>query len=483
MSCLRGQHEKNPVKRLFQRKYYLPVCFAMTLAGILSYKGIFIDNAVLVYPLICAAALIFFFLGEKIFKEKHQRDFLEPDSLFFMIFYVFHFPYIALYMLGISGYDREVFYNPDTVPTAVYFCLLCLIFFLAGYGNSVGVGQQAKSIDNRFVLENALIISKVIIMACLLFFWIPLLVLGNAVFTDYSLIIDVGSVSYLGKFFWLQQYIGVAGLAMYSICSGLLYGKSMIGLFKYLAIFYVASFLIIGDRGGFVYLAVIPLVAFNIFEKKIMGKALLAILLSFSIIIPIIAFSRTRSIYNPIKMVRSYSEDRSEPLLVSALNELGTTIKTVAITMHFVPDRYEYWWGSSYMYSLSLVVPNVKGIRSSAGSPGAWLTETAFGDLSKTHGRGGSIAMEAYRNFGIVFGLGVFLLLGCGIKKAYRRFLRSPGVISGVVYFSIIASVVLWVRNDSSLAPRTIIWSIAIALVAIALLRTAQNKRLRFKRR
>jgi oligosaccharide repeat unit polymerase len=470
------------MKTFFQRKYYLPFCSVLTLIGALTYKGTFVDNSVLIFPVICAAVLLFFFLGEKIFREKGAKDFLEPDSLFFMVFYVFHFPYILLYMAGLSGYDKEVFYNPDTVPTAVYFCLFCLIVFLAGYGHPFGSRQQSKPVDNRVTLERTMLFSKILIAICLLFFWVPLLVLGNAVFSDYTLLIDVGAASYLGRLFWLGQYLGVAGLAVYSVCSGLLYKKFMSGPFKFVAIFYVLSFLIIGDRGGFVYMAVIPVIAFNLFQKKISGRVFASLLLAFMLVIPIIAYSRTRSIYNPFQMFRSYSEGSSESLFVSALNELGTTIKTVSITMHFVPDRYEYWWGSSYLYSMSLVVPNVQGMRTSSGSPGAWLTETAFGDLSKTHGRGGSIAMEAYRNFGPVLGLGVFLLLGIAVKKAYGYLLRKPGVISGVAYFSIISSVVLWVRNDSALAPRTILWSVAIAMAVTLITRMAQNKRIRFKR-
>jgi oligosaccharide repeat unit polymerase len=470
------------MNRVFQRKYYLPFCLGLTLIGALTYKGTFVGNSVLILPLICSLVLMLCFAGEKVLLERTRKDLFEPDSLFFMVFFAFHFPYVALYMLGLSGYDKEVFYNPDTVPTAVYFCLFCLIAFLAGYGKPFGYRPQLKPADNRFVLEHVLLFSKILIAVCLLFFWVPLLVLGNAVFSDYTLLIDVGAASYLGRLFWLEQYLGVAGLAMYTICSGLLYDKFMSGPFKYLAIFYVLGFLIIGDRGGFVYMAVIPLVAFNMFQKKISAKVFAALLLIFMMIIPIIAYSRTRSIYDPFEMVRSYSEGSSESVFVSALNELGTTVKTVSITMHFVPDRYEYWWGSSYLYSLSLVFPNLQGMRTSAGTPGAWLTETAFGDLSKTHGRGGSIAMEAYRNFGFILGIGVFLLLGFAIKKAYGHLLRKPGVVSGVAYFSIIASVVLWVRNDSSLAPRTIIWSLVIAIGITTVIRTAQKKKFRFRR-
>lgn len=471
------------MKYLFQRKFYLPLCIGLSLLGMALYKGTYIGKTTLVFPLICCATLLFFFAGEKVLREGKFGDLVEPDSLFFMIFFVFHFPYVALYMLGLSGYDKEVFFNPDTVPTAIYFCLFCLMAFMVGYGNPLGTNQTFKQADSRYVLERASLFSKIMVIACLIFFWVPLLVLGNSVFTDYSLLIDVGAASYLGKLFYLEQYIGVAALALYCITSGLLHRKFMSGAFKYVAMFYILSFLTIGDRGGFVYMVIIPLVAYDMFQKRISAKVFSTILLAFILVIPIIAFSRTRSIFNPVQMVRSYSEASSESIFLSSLNELGTTIKTVAITMHYVPDRYEYWWGSSYLYSLSLVVPNIQGMRTSAGTPGAWLTETAFGDLSKTHGRGGSIAMEAYRNFGFILGLGVFILLGFGIKSVYRHFLNHASLISGVAFFSIIASVVLWVRNDSALAPRTIVWSLIIAFAFSLVVKMTERKKLSFRRK
>jgi oligosaccharide repeat unit polymerase len=454
----------------------------LTLIGFSIYKGTFVDNSNLTWPLLCAFFLLFCVAGEKLLLERQNSDLLEPDFLFFVIFFVFHFSYIAIFVLGLSTYNKEVFFNPDTVPRALFFCIFCLLAFLAGYGKPFGIPQKMRSKDSRYILERAFLFSKILLILCLLFFWVPLLVLGREVFLDYALLIDVGAASYLGKLFWLEQYLGVAALSLFCISSGILHRKFMSGPFKYAAAFYILSFLIIGDRGGFVYMAIIPLIAYNIFQKRISGKIFAAILLTFLLIIPIVAFSRTKSIFNPLQMVRTYSADSSESLLVSSLNELGTTIKTVAITMHFVPDRYEYWWGSSYLYSLSLVLPNIQGMRSSVGTPGAWLTETAFGDLSKTHGRGGSIAMEAYRNFGYALGLGVFLLLGFGLKKVYGLFLRQTSILSGVAYFSIVASIVLWVRNDSALAPRTIIWSMLITFVFSMIVHMTQKQKLGFKR-
>lgn len=413
-------------------------------------------------PLFCAMLLIFFLLGEKLLIERQGRDFLEPDLVFFIIFFIFHFSYIALLYLGLAAYDKEVFYNPDIVPRALYFCIFCLIGFLVGYGRPVGFPRKLEPKDIRYFVEKAFFFSKILLILCLLFFWIPLLITGNEVFYDYKLLIAVGEASSLGKLFWLGQYLGVAAIALFCVSGGILYRKCMKGPFKYLAIFYIGSFLIIGDRGGFVYMAITPMLVFNLFQTKLSGKKLTAILLLFLLIIPIIAFARTKSIFNPIQMVRTYSENDPESFVVSSLSELGSTLKTVVIAMYLIPERYNYWNGSSYLYSFSLILPKISGKRSSSGSPGAWLTEMTFGDLSKTHGRGGSIAMEAYQNFGFIVGILFFLFLGYTLKKTYVYFLRNTTILAGVLYFSAMACFALWIRNTSAVTFRTIAWSFLI---------------------
>lgn len=144
----------------FYRKYYLPFCLVISLLGFSLYRGTFINKNSLIMPVACSVLLLFFFIGEKIFFERINRDLLEPDSLFFVIYFIFHFSYVGLFILGLSAYDKEVFYNPDTVPSAVYFCLFCLMAFLAGYGNPLGATRQIKISESRYVLERVLFFQK-----------------------------------------------------------------------------------------------------------------------------------------------------------------------------------------------------------------------------------------------------------------------------------------------------------------------------------
>jgi len=97
------------LKFLFQRKYYLPICLGLSLLGMGLYKGTYVDEMTLVFPLACCAILLFFFIGEKSHPRGQAQDLVEPDSLFFMIFFVFHFPYVALFALGLSAMIKKSF--------------------------------------------------------------------------------------------------------------------------------------------------------------------------------------------------------------------------------------------------------------------------------------------------------------------------------------------------------------------------------------
>jgi len=454
------------IRFLLSRKTYPLICLGLSIVGNALYRGPFQDQKSLIFPISCAILTLAFIIAEKAAAEGNRRDLLSPDLVFLLMFFVFHFSYIVLYSLGISDYNKEVFYNPDTVPRAIFFCVFCLNAFLLGYGRPVGYPNKMSVSDGRAKVARVLFLSKILILTALLMFWLPIIFLGREAFSDYELLINIGVASPLGRFYWLGQYLGVVAVILYCTCNGFLFKKVLHGPFTLLMFFYLGSFLLVGDRGGFIYMGICPVLAYNLFQKRINTRNFLSIILCILIAFPIIAFARTRSIFNPIRMFGEYSEERGRSFIVDALDELGSTLKTVTITMHFVPERYEYWWGSSYIYSLSLVIPSIKGTRSQVGSPGAWLTEIAFGDLEKTHGRGGSIAMESYRNFGIAGGAFFFLLLGFGVKKAYLAFTKKTSLLTAVLFFSIMAALSLWIRNTSAIFPRTIIWSLFVLVVS-----------------
>jgi oligosaccharide repeat unit polymerase len=454
------------MKIILSKKFYLPLFFLINVFGVISYTYDYFNFDSFTFSIISSILLFIFILSEKFFGFKRGDNLFEPDFIFVFIFIIFHFSYIWLYFFGISDFDNEVFYNQQKVPLAIYFCSLCIILFEISYGESSGYLLKNKVKNSNSVLFKIHKFSKLLLVFCVFCFWVPFFSVGLSIFQNYSDLISIGKLSYFGKLYWVGQYLAICAISLYCLSSGFLFGRFMAGHFRFLAIFYILGFLLIGDRGTFVFLAIIPAISYSIFQKRVSIKIFTFAVAFLLIISSFVAVSRTQSIFNPMDAVTNYYEKESKSPIIRALNEYGSSLKTVVIVMHLVPSLYDYWYGKSYLNSLFLVVPNLFGEkRSSENSPGSWLTETVFGPLDQTHGRGGSIAMEAYLNFGFWFGSLFFFFLGRIVKISYRSFLHYPSVINGSLYFSLMSVLVLWMRNTSSVAFRTIIWTMLITFI------------------
>lgn len=455
------------MRAFFANKLYLLICLAVILLGLLPDTRGYEGKQSLYLPVAGSLLIIVFSFIDKVLSRRSARDILEPDFLFVLAFAVFHFAYIWLFMLDIAEYDKEVFWVESLVPTAIYYCDLCLIMFLFGYGKSIGAPVNLAPGNSRAMCQKLLGVGRVIVVVALFFFWLPLLDAGlSRVFSDYKVLMGIGVLTVFGRLFWFGQYLAVAGVSIYCIASGFLHGKAMYGLFKFVVLAYIVQFLLIGDRGMFVALAIIPFLAYNLFQKRISVRILVAATVGFLMVSSVVSQTRTEAIFDPVKMVDIYSARAKSLPAVDSLIEFGLSLKTVVIAMALVPEQYAYWHGRSYLYALSLAVPNLLDIsRESANSPGAWITEIAFGSLSETYGRGGSIAMESYLNFGFFAGSALFTVFGFVLKRVYLSFIGKRTMLWAVAYFSLISSLVLWMRNTSAVVPRTVLWALLIVYV------------------
>lgn len=186
------------------------------------------------------------------------------------------------------------------------------------------------------------------------------------------------------------------------------------------------------------------------------------------LVMSIIGITRTVVMGNANKILEVYSshqENSEQGFASSTLIEFGSTLKTVNIAMTLVPLIHTYWYGESYLNSLFVAVPNIiPGASRKSEGLDVWLTEMAFGDLSETHGRGGSISMEAYMNFGYA-GVLVFLVVGAFLRFLYERFLEYPNFLRTVILFAAISGMSLWIRNTSTMFIRPFLWPIIIVLL------------------
>lgn len=409
--------------------------------------------------------LVVFFFFKKLI-NKDNTDWFAVDTIFVLVFYLFHYGYLYLYFLGFQEYDSEVFWDSRYIYKSISLLSVCCASFLLGFfllSNNTQINHKKLVINNIY---GVYFLSKVIVLLSFLMFWLPLLSVASLVFSDYKALTSVGTLSPIGKLYWVGQYVGVVSLALYYLCKARLGEKFISDFFSIIPFFYIIGYFLIGDRGGFLFYSVIPLVIYNMFFRRInISKAIIVgmIVLGAS---AIIATSRVESNYNPIDAYSSFKDKKEDNFLIEAVSEFGKSFKTVPIVMSYIPEQYDYWYGRSYLDAFLIIFPSIFEVRTSQ-SIAAWLTSTAFGE--DTYGRGGSITMESYGNFGGIGSIFFFIFLGCLSGYLYNRYRFSGNLIYAVAYVALVSSLCLWMRNSSSVVFRTVIWSIVICWICLML--------------
>jgi len=437
----------------------------------IPYRGQTDPNVFL--PQVVLLFLVLFIWIVRKFLVVQPVNILSPDVLFVSLFSVFHFSYIVFYALRLADWDDEIFWAPETVLKAVLFCLWCLLFFLMGYeaaGSKFRI--QSFSSELRPCPLFCLKAGKMFVFFAVFFFWGTLFSAGfSRLISDYKLLIRVGELTAWGRFFWLAHDLGIIGLVIYCTASSLLYHKTMSGvLFTVLTWFYIAGLLLLGDRGGFIQAAIIPIVTFHYFHRKIKSHWVAGIVLILFFVMAVIGITRNVAVLDVKRIAQEFqSVKETEKInpITRTLLEFGASIKTVGIAMKLVPEQYSYRYGLSYLQNLHLLIPNIIPgfIRTQEESIGAWLTEAAFGSLASTHGRGGSIAMEAYLNFGFIGGIVFFGFLGYIYRILYERILSRPTFLRIALFLGFTAGLTLWIRNTANTFYRPFVWTFLIAWI------------------
>lgn len=421
-----------------------------------EYESVYIILPVLLY-------LIFVFFKWNINKN---TDWFSLDMIFMGLFYLIHFGYLFSFELDLVEYDTEVFWSSLHMNSTIILASAAASSYLTGF-SLISPKTEYASLNFYHKSEESIwLISKFLLLLVILMFWMPILSIINLALSDYTNLIRVGELSSIGKLYWVGQYLAVFALSM--IFLGFFKYRKLNSIFFYLAIFYILCYFIIGDRGGFLYYVIIPLIACHYFYKKIqitkIGLAILLVLLCSSVI----SVSRVSSTYNPIEAYKLYKEvEHKDNPIIEAFSEFGTSVKTVNIMIANVPNQYDYWYGKSYLDSILIIFPSLFSTRSSQGID-VWLTETFFG--KHTYGRGGSMLMESYGNFGFLGSLIFFNLLGLLSAYLYRNIKSNNSLLYFIFYLAFAASICIWMRNTSSYLFRTLAWTVLLYYMIIFLI-------------
>ena len=210
-----------------------------------------------------------------------------------------------------------------------------------------------------------------------------------------------------------------------------------------LIVYFICSLIIVitlltGYRTYGVILALLLILLRHFVVKKISLKEfgiLCIVALSFLSLLSLVGNMRTsksRSIDDYISL------NKNQNSAFEAIAEMGGSMFCLIKTQKIVPEREDYRYGKSYIYSFTTVIPNLgfwemHPARKEANL-GDWLTK----ELHLNYGTGYSMCAEAYINFGYMAWLMMFLLGMAFCKLFETSNLESSRANIPMLVFSLI---------------------------------------------
>ena len=242
---------------------------------------------------------------------------------------------------------------------------------------------------------------------------------------------------------------------------------------------FVITMLAVGDRGG--PIATVAVVASGLFlvgSRVGWGRAL-AIGLAIAFLIPTIlnlrqipisewsASAIADAVENRIQNTNTYLDDPISGFFIS----MSSPYQTLMATVQVVPFREGYHLGRDYLSSLAVALPfrsvvfRLMGIGFDRLPPSQWVLLTL--NPGRRAGPGYLQLAEAYLQFGAAGVAALYLALGWGLVRLWRRMLRTawdPRLLAFCLI--LMMETLLWVRNSSTFIVRAVAWGWVLVYLA-----------------
>lgn len=216
--------------------------------------------------------------------------------------------------------------------------------------------------------------------------------------------------------------------------------------------------LIIGGRSNAIIILTILFIIYSFFHKLSFKRLAIVCISAYSLFIIFAAIAGNRGTANrSLESIMEIDEKKGNPALFT-LSEMGGSMQPLLNCINILPNKVEYKYGESYLYSLTTIVPNI-GFwdvhpATEKANLGNWLKKY----LHISYGPGFSIVAEAYYNFGY-FGWLMMIFLGWGFTKIYRsvsryELMRNP--IAFIIAVIFLFFTIKLVRNSFEFAVRAI---------------------------
>lgn len=226
-----------------------------------------------------------------------------------------------------------------------------------------------------------------------------------------------------------------------------------------LSFFYCLGFLLIGDRGPIMQIALLYLAGYTLFVKRISFIKIVGMIVLGSIILTIIGLGRTRDTSqregNIISTGLNNYENKED---INPTNELATQVRILYRALDVVPSQHPYLNGVSLVSNVVDVVP-LSGMVTPV--PKVYQNTTTFFTFlgqgpNPTYGEGSEIIADLYVNLGVIPTLIVALLFGYFISFLTYKQQSNPNIKYIIIYF-VLLNFALYINRANFLMPLKVI--------------------------
>lgn len=398
---------------------------------------------------------------------RRQLDLLWPGLLFPLAFAAFHFASLGR---GVAWYAGE------RVDEAWALSVFALLAWLLGYACARGSRRPAERptftgggrVLSRPGLERICRLGQGVFVAGLVLQGTFLARSGlDFLAQPYieqkrALAPDVGGASaYLNS---LGMLLCLTSLVPVALASVALYRRVLPGpRFLALGVVFLAALLLQGDRGGFTLALLAVAVVHHYWVRRVRWREGVVL-----VVAALALYSGVRGFRGTHAIGGFVSEATSAAGYVHTFREMGSTLDVLCRAMTLVPERHDWFLGSTYLWAAARALPNLTFTPREWGFVSSvWVTrETAPEVFRQGGGLGFSVVAEGYINFG-AYGAGLVLfLLGVLHGRAERALVGSRVAFwSCAAYLVLEVALINHVRNTAVAYVRGFLWSGALLLL------------------
>lgn len=397
---------------------------------------------------------------------KSENNILSFRNVFMVLSFVFHLGQVVLILFGyntVIGYDMRGYTNEYFYSAAVIFTIRVHIFLF--FGMMLGGKAKRKYLINRHNKFNRETCERNDLRA-IFYTGITLFIIGiiPRLYIDISKVILYLQGNYLSTttLYFSGVLVIVAGLTNVGILL-MLVGKQTKKKFCRklisLALIYNVLFMITGNRGESVITILMLIYVYYSIVQDLKIKNIIVICFSGYIFLSIITFvAETRHLVDrsSVLMFETLIDSlfNKSPITL-AIAEFGVTIKTVFYSIEFFPSLERYSYGTNYIKSIFVALPNVGGkIRQLVMS----LTYIYY--FPNHQVMGGSYIGEMYYaagNLGVVIAFIIGIILGA-LNRLYWFSKEDKNWLRFSLVIVIFTSLLWWIRDYFYVMVREVVW-------------------------